>query len=123
MNIILWILQILLALLFIFAGAMKLIMSGETLAQQMASSNSVVLPIAFIRFIGVVEVLGGLGLVLPGLLKIRRLLTPLAALGLSIVMIGAVVTTIMGPGVGYAVFPVIILLLCVFVAYGRRGWR
>lgn len=123
MNIILWIVQILLALLFIFAGATKLIMSGETLAQQMASSNSLVMPIAFIRFIGVVEVLGGLGLVLPGLLKIRRVLTPLAALGLSIVMIGAVVTTIMGPGLGGAVFPAITLLLCVFVAYGRRDWR
>ena len=123
MNIILWILQILLGLLFLFAGGTKLVMSGETLAQQMAASNSIVLPLAFVRFIGVVELLGGLGLILPGLTKIRRSLTPLAALGLTIVMVGAVIVTIMGPGVGPAIFPLIIAILCALVAYGRRDWR
>lgn len=123
MNIILWILQILLGLLFLFAGGTKLVMSGETLTQQMAASNSIVLPLAFIRFIGVVELLGGLGLILPGLTKIRRSLTPLAAVGLTIVMVGAVIVTIMGPGIGPAIFPLIIAMLCALVAYGRRDWR
>ena len=123
MNIVLWILQILLGLLFLFAGGTKLVMSGETLTQQMAASNSIVLPLAFIRFIGVVELLGGLGLILPGLTKIRRSFTPLAAVGLTIVMVGAVVVTIMGPGVGPAIFPLIIAILCALVAYGRRDWR
>jgi uncharacterized membrane protein YphA (DoxX/SURF4 family) len=123
MKVILWILQILLGLLFLFAGGSKLVMSGETLTQQMVSTNSIVLPVLFIRFIGVVELLGGLGLILPGLTKIRRSLTPLAALGLTIVMIGAVVLTIMGPGVGMAIVPLVVLILCAVVAYGRRDWR
>jgi len=122
MNIILWILQILLGLLFLFAGGTKLVMSGEALTQQMASTNSVMLPIWFLRFIGVVEVLGGLGLILPGLAKFRRSLTPLAAVGLTIIMIGAVVLTVMGPGVGMVIVPLVVLILCALVAYGRRDW-
>jgi len=75
------------------------------------------------KFIGVCEVLGALGLVLPGLTKIRRGLTPLAAVGLVIIMIGAVVITIMGLGVAMAISPLITGILCAVVAYGRRDWR
>ncbi|HYU97665.1 MAG TPA: DoxX family protein, partial [Pyrinomonadaceae bacterium] len=74
----------------------------------------------FIQFIGVCEVLGALGLVLPGLLRIRPQLTFFAAVGLLIIMIGAVVVTIAGPGVGAAIPPLVIGLLCAFVVYGRR---
>ena len=122
MNIVLWIIQILLALLFLFAGGSKLVMSTETL-QSLASPNQVQLPILFIRFIGVVEVLGALGLVLPGLLRIKKGLTPLAAIGLTIVMVGAVIIVMAGDGIKMAITPLIVLLLCVFVAYGRRDWR
>jgi uncharacterized membrane protein YphA (DoxX/SURF4 family) len=119
MNIALWIIQILLALLFLFAGGTKLYFSPEVLAA-MGPPNQVHLPGLFLKFIGVCEVLGGLGLVLPGLFKIRPQLTFLAAAGLLIIMIGAVVVTIAGPGVGPAVPAVVIGLLCAFVAYGRR---
>ena len=68
MNILLWIIQIVLALLFLFAGGTKLVLSSETLTS-MGSPNQVVLPVWFIRFIGVAEVLGALGLVLPGLFR------------------------------------------------------
>ena len=122
MNIVLWIIQRLLALLFLFAGGSKLVMSTETL-QSLASPNQVQLPILFIRFIGVVEVLGALGLVLPGLLRIKKGLTPLAAIGLTIVMVGAVIIVMAGDGIKMAITPLIVLLLCVFVAYGRRDWR
>ena len=118
MNIALWIIQILLALLFLFAGGTKLIMPIEEL-MKMGSPNQVVLPGWFIKFIGLAEVLGALGLVLPGLLRRRQELTPLAALGLAIIMIGAVVVTIMGDGVAMAVTPLVVGLLCLFVAYGR----
>ena len=118
MNIILWIIQILLALLFLFAGGTKLVLSAETMAS-MASPNQVVLPMWFVRFIGVVEVLGALGLVLPGLLRRHQYLTPLAALGLTIIMIGAVVVTTMGDGFAMAITPLVVGLLCAFVAYGR----
>ena len=82
MNLALWILQVLLALLFLFAGGMKLIMPIEEMTQQIA------MPGLFLRFIGVCEVLGGLGLVLPWLAGIRPGLTPLAAVGLVIIMVG-----------------------------------
>lgn len=120
MNIVLWILQVLLALLFLFAGGTKLVLSAETLTQ-MGSPNQIVMPIWFIRFIGVVEVLGALGLILPGVFRSRQNLTTLAAVGLAIVMVGAVVLTIMGDGVVMAITPFVTLLLLLFVAYGR--WR
>lgn len=110
----------LLALLFLFAGGTKLILPISVLMQN-ASPNQVMLPGWFIRFIGVAEVLGGLGLVLPGLLRNRQYLTSLAALGLAIVMAGAVVVTIMGDGVKMAIGPFVILLLLLFIAYAR--WR
>ena len=119
MNIALWIIQILLALLFLFAGGTKLYFSPEALAA-MGPPNQVHLPGLFLKFIGVCEVLGALGLVLPGLFKIRPQLTPLAAAGLLIIMIGAVVVTIAGPGVGPAAPAVVVGLLCALVAYGRR---
>src|SRR5688572_22661931 len=122
MNILLWIIQILLALLFLFAGGTKLVLSSETMAS-MASPNQVVLPMWFLRFIGVIEVLGALGLVLPGLFRRQQHLTALAALGLTIVMIGAVVVTTMGDGFKMAITPLVVGLLCAFVAYGRSKPR
>lgn len=120
MNVVLWILQVLLALLFLFAGGTKLVLPISVLTQ-MGSPNQVVLPGLLFRFIGVCEVLGGLGLVLPGLLRTRQYLTPLAAVGLAIIMVGAVVVTIMGEGVQMAVLPFVVLLLLLFIAYAR--WR
>jgi hypothetical protein len=118
MNILLWIIQILLALLFLFAGGAKLVLSMETM-QRMGSPNQVHLPELFIRFIGVCEVLGALGLVLPGIFRIRKGLTAVAATGLTIIMIGAVIITIAGDGMALAITPLIVGLLCAFVAYGR----
>src|SRR6188474_42526 len=118
MNIALWIIQILLALMFLFAGGTKLVLPLDVL-KSMGSPNQVVLPGLLIRFIGVCEVLGAVGLVLPGLLRIRPGLTPLAAAGLLIIMIGAVALTIVGDGVAMAIAPLIFGVLCAFVAYGR----
>lgn len=117
LNIVLWVVQVLLALLFIWAGGMKLVLPLEKLA------GPVELPGLFLRFIGVAELLGGLGLILPGLLRIRPGLTPLAAAGLVIIMIGAVGITLAGGGAstGMALIPAVTGLLAAFVAYGR--WR
>ena len=117
LNIVLWVLQVLLGLLFVWAGGMKLVMTLEQMA------GPVPLPGWFLRFIGVVELLGGIGLILPGLLRIRPGLTPLAAAGLVIVMIGAVGITLAGGGktAGMAVIPAVTGLLTAFIAYGR--WR
>ncbi len=114
----LWIIQGLLALLFLFAGSMKLIVPIEMLTAQMPLP----LPGLFLQFIGVAEVAGAIGLILPGLLRIRPILTPLAACGLLIIMIGATVVTLAGGQVVPALLPLVMGLLCVFVAYGRRSW-
>jgi uncharacterized membrane protein YphA (DoxX/SURF4 family) len=111
----LWVVQGLLALVFLFSGASKLVMSIEEMTKEVA------LPGAFLRFIGVAEVAGGLGLVLPGLLGIRPALTPLAAACLVIIMIGATTITAATMGVGLALIPLTVGLLAAFVAYGR--WR
>jgi uncharacterized membrane protein YphA (DoxX/SURF4 family) len=115
MNTALWIVQGLLALLFLFAGSMKFVMSVEEMTKQIA------LPGLFLRFIGLAEVLGGIGLILPGLLRIRPGLTPLAAAGLAIIMIGGTVVTLATGEVAMALIPLAVGGLAAFVAYGR--WR
>ena len=118
MNIALWIIQILLALLFLFAGGTKLIIPVEKLLA-MGSPNQIILPGLLIKFIGLCEVLGALGLILPGLLRKRPNLTPLAAAGLVILMIGAVALSVVADGVLAGIVPLITGVLCAFVAYGR----
>ena len=111
---ILWIIQWLLAALFLFAGAMKLAMPAAELARQSP------LPVGFLRFIGLAEALGAIGLVAPGLTRIRTGLTPLAAAGLTIIMIGAVVTTVVIGPAAPAMIPFVIGALAAFVAWGRN---
>ena len=111
----LWILQVLLGALFIFGGVAKLMMPIEELTKQVG------LPGWFLQFISVAEALGGIGLILPSLLRIAPGLTPLAAACLVIIMIGAVVVTVASGAVFGALFPLVVGLLLVFVAYGR--WR
>jgi len=115
MNIVLWIIQILLAALFAFAGGMKLIMPIEEMTKQIP------MPGWFLRFIGVAEVLGAIGLVVPWLAGIGRKLTPLAAAGLVIIMIGAVIVTLMTGDILTALMPLATGILLAFVAYSR--WR
>ena len=112
MNIVLWIIQVLLALLFLFGGVFKLVMPMEEVAKQIGLS------VLFLRFIGFCELLGGLGLVLPSLLRIRPALTSVAAAGLVIITIGATVLSLKG-GIAMALLPFVTALLCAFVAYGR----
>lgn len=120
MNILLWILQVLLALLFLFAGIMKLVVPADVLMAQ-APPGSTEFPAWFLKFIGLCETLGGLGLILPGIFRKRQELTAVAAAGLVIIMIGAVVITAKDHGILPALSPLITGLLCAFVAYGR--WK
>jgi len=115
MSYALWIVQGLLALLFLFAGGMKLVLPIEAMTKQMP------LPGLLLRFIGVAEVLGATGLVLPGLLRIRQSLTPLAAAGLVIIMTGATTLTLANGGIAPALMPLTVGLLSAFVVYGRRA--
>ncbi len=109
----LWTIQGLLAALFLFAGVMKLVLPIEALTAQSP------LPGWLLRFVGVAETLGGLGLILPGLTRIQTRLTPLAASGLVIIMIGATILTLGTPAPATAAIPFVVGVLCAFVAYGR----
>jgi hypothetical protein len=110
----LWIVQALLALVFVFGGSFKLLAPADLLAQ------AVPLPELFVRFIGLCETLGAIGLILPTLLRIHPGLTPLAAAGLVIIMAGA---TLLGPLLmgdpSSALLPLVLGLLAAFVVYGR----
>jgi hypothetical protein len=115
MTRVLWIIQGLLAALFLFAGGAKLVMPVAELTKQTPMLSG-----TFLRFIGVCEILGAIGLILPGLLRIQQWLTPLAAVCLIGIMIGATVVTIMIGGGATALMPFVTGLLLAFVAYGRR---
>jgi uncharacterized membrane protein len=110
----LWIAQGLLAVFFVFVGVSKVMTSDDVLATLFP------LPAAFIRFIGICEVLGGLGLVLPLALKIRPELTSLAAAGLTIIMVGAAGTTFAVGGGAMAVMPLLLGVVTALIAYNRR---
>ena len=113
----LWSIQVVLALIFLFAGSMKLVLPIEVM------TALIPLPGLLLRFIGVCEVVGALGLILPGLTHIQRGLTSLAACGLVVIMVGAVVVTLVSEGVAAgAVVPLVVGALAAFVASGRRSW-
>lgn len=110
---VLWAAQGVLALVFLFTGATKLALPIEALTTQIA------LPGFLVRFIGLAEVCGALGMILPGVTRIRPALTPLAASGLVIIMIGATVSTLAIGGGATALLPAVVGMLAAFVAYGR----
>src|SRR6266700_6325349 len=116
MIITLWSVQVVLALIFLFAGSMKLVLPIEVMTAQMP------LPGVFLRFIGLCEMAGALGLILPGVTRIKRGLTPLAACGLVVIMAGAVVLTLASAGGASAVVSLAVGALAACVASGRRPW-
>ena len=116
-NTMLWIVQGLLAAMFLLAGGSKVVMSAE----QLTAPGPVQLPVPFIRFIGVCEVLGAIGMILPGLTGIRPGLTPLGAAGLVIIMIGATVINIINGMAAFAILTIVLGLMAAYVAYGRSA--
>jgi uncharacterized membrane protein YphA (DoxX/SURF4 family) len=113
-NIALWTAQVLLAALFVFAGAMKFVMTVEEMTRQME------LPGWFLHFVGACEILGGVGLVLPAALGILPWLTPLAAALLVPIMVGAAALSLSVGGASAAIMPFVLGLACAFIAHRRR---
>jgi hypothetical protein len=115
-TIALWIAQVFLAVFFgLASGAPKFFLPPEMLGMPIP------LPMPFLKFIGAAEVLGALGLLLPGLLHTRPGLTPLAAMGLVLLTLCAAVYQLMAGQPANAVFALVMGLIAAFVAYGR--WR
>lgn len=119
MDGVLWGFQLVLGFLFIGAGMMKVVRSHESLRRdpKMAFAND--FSGGFIRFIAAAEVAGGLGLILPWLLGVMAVLTPLAAMGLAIIMVGAFATHFRRHEYPMAVVALLLVFACGFVAYGR----
>lgn len=119
MNVFLWILQALLAGVFGLAGVMKLIRPKEKLRPAMPWVED--FTTTQIRLIGVVELLGAVGLILPAVTDIAPTLTPLAATGLAITMIAAAVTHARRKEPSGIAVNVVLLALSVVIAWGRFG--
>lgn len=112
-NRVLWGLQILLAVLFVFAGTMKFVMPVEMMTKGTSLTGG------FMHFIGTCEIVGALGLILPWALKIRRGLAPLAAACLFVIMIGAVTVTIQTLGIAPSIMPGVVGILLIVLAVSR----
>jgi uncharacterized membrane protein YphA (DoxX/SURF4 family) len=117
MGIALWVAQVLLAVAFLGAGATKLSQPKEKLAKNMAWVEDFSQPT--VRLIGALEVLGAIGIVLPALTGLLPWLTPLAALGLVLLMAGAVYTHLRREEGSAVIPPAVLLLLAALVAVGR----
>ena len=117
MNIALWIVQVLLALLFLMVGFGKMTQPYEKLAKRMGYANDFSPNI--IRGIGLLETLGAIGVVLPVLTGILPWLTPVAAIGLVLTMLGAMATHLRRKEPQMLVVNLVLLSLAAFVAYGR----
>jgi uncharacterized membrane protein YphA (DoxX/SURF4 family) len=122
MNIALWIVQGLLAVVFLMAGFMKVSKSKDELKESGGERMAWVedLTDRNIRLIGILELLASIGLVLPQLTGILPWLTPLAAVGLVLTMIGAITLHVRrGDGPQAIGMNIVLLLMAAFVAYGR----
>jgi uncharacterized membrane protein YphA (DoxX/SURF4 family) len=117
MNTALWILQILLATIFLMAGFVKVMQPREKLMTNMGWVED--FSDGPLKMIGSLEILGALGLILPGLTGILPMLTPLSAVGLALIMVGAFITSFRRNEYAIGVFNLLLMVLALFVAYGR----
>ena len=121
MSIALWIAAVVLALAMLGAGSMKLARSRDQLVA-MGMGYAAHLPPGLIKLIGALEVLAAIGLIVPALTGIAPILVPLAATGVAIIMVGAVITHVrLREPFGKSVPAIVLLLLALFVAWGRFG--
>ena len=117
LNVILWIAQVVLAVMFIMAGFMKTTMPIEQLSASLPWTKDV--PVWVVRFIGTSEFLGALGLILPSLLRIKSILTPVAAMGIIAIMVMAAIFHVTTTEFSGVVFTVILASAAAFIGWGR----
>ncbi len=117
LHIILWVAQIILGGMFIMAGMMKSTQPIVDLSKSVPWTANV--PLALVRIIGVSELLGGVGLILPSLLRIKPILTPIAAIGIILIMVFAMVYHIVNGETNVIGINVAFALVAAFIAWGR----
>ena len=119
MNIALWVGQVLLAVIFIALGSMKLVLPLDSLDEMMPFVNDV--PSALVRFIGLAELAGGLGLIVPAITRILPWLTPLAAAALALLSLMAFVFNISRGDIPGVILTAVLVVVTLLAAYGR--WK
>ncbi|MCP2323940.1 putative membrane protein YphA (DoxX/SURF4 family) [Hamadaea flava] len=119
MNVLLWIVQILLAAAFVMAGVMKSTQPKEKLAPKLPWTED--FSSGTVKLIGIAELLGGLGLILPAAMGIAPILTPIAATCLGVIMVLAAATHIRRKEPSAVVFNLVLFALAAVVAWGRFG--
>ena len=119
MNIALWVVQGLLAAAFLMAGIMKLTQSKEKFAENMAWVED--FTEGQIKMIGALELLGAIGLILPGVTGVAPVLVPLAAVGIALIMIGAIVTHVRRSEAQQTIINLAFMAMAAFIAWGRLG--
>ena len=117
LHITLWIAQIVLGGMFIMAGMMKSTQPIVDLSKSVPWTANV--PLGLVRFIGVSELLGGIGLILPSLLRIKPILTPIAAIGILLIMVFALVYHVMNGETNVIGINIAFGLVAAFIAWGR----
>ncbi|WP_432986440.1 DoxX family protein [Dactylosporangium sp. CA-233914] len=117
MNVLLWVLQIVLGAAFLLAGLMKVSQPTEKLAKNMTWVNRY--STGTVRFVGTTEILGGLGLILPWATGIATILTPLAAVGIALIMVLAIVDHVRAKEYPMIGINVILGAIAVVIAIGR----
>ena len=120
MNIVLWVIQVLLSLVFLMAGAVKTFVPLATVRKRLPWAKH--FPAWVVRFVGISELLGALGLILPGITHIAPLLTVAAAVGLVLVMILAAIYHAPRREFSSVGSNIILLLLAAFIVVGRLLW-
>ena len=116
-DIALWIIQVLLAFAFISASSIKVSHPIENLGKNMEWVKYY--PVTFVRIVAILEILGALGLILPGLTNILPWLTPVAAAGLALTMLGAILVHIRLQQYSSLTIPAVLLVVCLLIVYGR----
>lgn len=121
MNTTLWVVASLLAAVFMVAGFTKQFVPYRKLAEAPGATWVNEFSPGFVKTLGVVETVGAIGLILPGLLDIAPILVPLAAVGLGFIMVGAAAVTFRLGETKHAALNLVYLTLALFVAAGRFG--
>ncbi len=119
MNVVLWVVAGLLAVLYLGAGGMKLATPRQKLLENPNMGWTADFSDAAVKGIGAVEILGAIGLILPRALDIAPVLTPLAATGLAVIQIGAIIVHARRKETKALPMNVVLLVLAAFVAIGR----
>lgn len=119
MNTLLWCCQVLLAVEFGYSGICKTTLSEAVLVYKKGQTGVEGLPMAFTRGIGIVEILGAIGIILPWALKIAPVLTPVTAVGFAVIMVCAAPIHYRRGEPRNVLVNVVTLVICIFTAYGR----